>query len=167
MKRRLFALLVSVGIVASGVPRLSSALNYDDLIILDAVDLAEGGIKSAYNELLPVLGKYIPSAAPIEERIDTDKPSYSVVCLGKEYLIYENDDQAYEGWGKATFAFFDIVNRQLEKTDIRFFAINGGNDLHGMFLTAVEAEEAKKALPRRQDWPYLPRLESPWYGQYH
>jgi len=50
---------------------------------------------------------------------------------------------------------------------MRFFAINGGNDLGGMFLTTVEAEEARKSLPRKQDWPYLPTMERTWGGQYH
>ena len=145
---------------------MSTELNYDELIMLDAEDLAETGIKSAYDELQPVLRKYIPSAAPIQERMDNDRPSYSVVCLGKEYVIYNGDDQD-DSWGNATFALFDIVNRQLEQTDFRFFAINGGNDLGGMFLTHAEAEAARKSLPRKQDWPYLPKLERPWYGQYH
>ena len=53
------------------------------------------------------------------------------------------------------------MNRQLEKTDFRFFAINGGNDLGGMFRTYAEAEAARKSLPRKEDWPYLPKLERP------
>ena len=146
---------------------MGKELNYDNWISLDAETLAEAGIKSAYDELLPALRKYIPAPAPIEERINNDKPSYSVVCLGKEYVIYDNDDRADIAWGNATFAFFDIVNRQLEKTDMRFFAINGGNDLGGMFLTVAEAEEAKMSLPRKQDWPYLPTMERTWGSQYH
>jgi hypothetical protein len=31
----------------------------------------------------------------------------------------------------ATYALFDIVNRQMEATAVRFFAINGGNDSSG------------------------------------
>ena len=142
------------------------ALDYDKLIMLDAEALAEAGIKSAYDKLVTDMRKYIPSVAPIQERIDNDSPSYSVVCLGKEYFIYGGADQD-ESWGNATFALFDIVNRQLERTNRRFFAINGGNDLGGMFLTPAEAEEARKSLPRKNDWPYLPKPERPWYGQYH
>jgi hypothetical protein len=58
------------------------------------------------------------------------------------------------------------VNRQLAQTPYRLFAINGGNDLGGMFLTVDEAETAKKSLAKRA-WPYLPVAEPPWYGQYH
>lgn len=167
MKRRVFvSLLTSLGLTAAGLPRMSVALNYDDPIVLDAEALAETEIRSAYDELLPVLRKYIPSAAPIQERIDSDSPSYSVVCLGTEYFIYGGNDQD-ESWGNATFALFDLVNRQLDRTNYRFFAINGGNDLGGMFLTPAEAETAKKSLPRKADWPYLPKLKRPWYGQHH
>jgi hypothetical protein len=131
---------------------MSMELNYDKWIHLDAEDLAEMGIKKAYDQLLPV------SAAPIEERKDVDKPSYGVICLGKEYVIFDGDD-GFDSWGNATFTFFDIVNRQLEQTNYRFFAINGGNDLGGMFLTSADAEAAKKSLPNKQDWPYLPKPE--------
>jgi hypothetical protein len=167
MKRRTFiSLTTCIGMAAAGFQRVSLALDYDSMIFLDAENLAETGIKSAYDEILPTLREYVRAAAPLEERIDNDIPSYSVVCSGRVYFIYGADDQE-NSWGNATFALFDIINRQLEKTQYRFFAINGGNDLGGMFLTTAAAEAAKKSLPRRQDWPYLPKLERPWYGQPH
>jgi hypothetical protein len=167
MNRRVFLTsLTSAGIAAAGLSRTCFALNYDNLVILDAEALAEAGIKSAYEALLPALLKYIPSAAPIHERIDNDSPSYTIMCQGREYFVYGGNDQD-ESWGNATFALFDIVNRQLSGTRYRFYAINGGNDLGGMFLTPAEADAAKKSLPRKEDWPYLPKLERPWYGQYH
>jgi len=64
MKRRLFAsLLASVGIVASGGPGMGKELNYDNWISLDAETLAEAGIKSAYDELLPALKVHPSSGA--------------------------------------------------------------------------------------------------------
>jgi hypothetical protein len=51
--------------------------------------------------------------------------------------------------------------------EYRLYAINGGSDLGGMFLTQSECEAARKSLSREEDWPYLPTLEPPWYGQYH
>ena len=163
MKRRTF-----LGIAGSMVCAASMAfeLNYDELVILDAEDLAETGIRRAYDELRPTLRKYVDSPAELREVIDSDNPAYSVFCLGKEYFVYGGNDQE-ESWGRATFALFDIVNRQLANTQHRFFAINGGNDLGGMFLTLEQAEAAKKSLPRKSDWPYLPVLEAPWYGQHH
>ena len=141
-------------------------LNYDDFIPLDAEALAEGGIAEAYDELGPSLRKYVVDPAKVEEAIDSNSPSYSVSCSGKNYFIYGSDDQE-ESWGRATFAFFSIVNRQLEGTQYRFYAINGGNDLGGMFLTPEQVERAKRSLPRKADWPYLPVLVAPWYGQFH
>jgi hypothetical protein len=157
---------VMIALAALALTASAAELNYDEWIPLDAEALAEAGVKAAYEELLPRLQQYVPAPAAVTERIDNDAPSYAVSCLGTEYPIYAVGDQD-ESWGRATFAFFDIVNRQLAKTPYRFFAINGGNDLGGMFLTHAQAEAAKKSLPRKQDWPYLPNASKPWYGQYH
>ena len=100
--------------------------------------------------------------------IDNDAPRYSVKCGGREFVIYEPqlDDGNGNSWGKATFAFFTIVNDQLAGSGYLFYAINGGNDLGGMFLTPTQSQAAQKALPKKTDWPYLPKDEQPWYGQY-
>lgn len=158
--------LLAVSCAIFSVAAMAFELNYDEFIPLDAEALAEGGIAKAYEDLRPALRKYASSPAQVQEQTDHDSPSYSVSCLGKEYFIYGGNDQQ-ESWGRATFAFFDLVNRQLEGTRYRFFAINGGNDLGGMFLTLEQAEEARKSLRRKADWPYLPTMKPPWYGQYH
>jgi hypothetical protein len=160
------AVVLATLLVATVSSAVAADLNYDELVILDAEALAETGLKAAYEELLPHLKKYVASPAAVTERIDNDAPSYAVTCLGIDYPIYSKND-GDESWGRATVALFDIVNRQLAKTPYRFFAINGGNDLGGMFLTPAQAEAAKKSLPRKQDWPYLPTASKPWYGQYH
>jgi hypothetical protein len=87
----------------------------------------------------------------------------------KEFVIYapELHDGGLDSWGRATAAFFTIVNDQLANSEYRFFAINGGNDLGGIFLTPSQAAAAQQALPNKTDWPYLPKLEPDWYGQYH
>lgn len=141
-------------------------LNYDDFIMLDSEDLAEGGILSAYKELLPVLKEHIASPAPVKEIKDDDEPSYSVECQGVSHFIYDSDNQD-ESWGNATFALFDIVNRQLAKTKSRLFAINGGNDLGAMLLTEADAAAARKSLKNKSDWPYLPTAKGPWHGMFH
>ena len=64
-------------------------------------------------------------------------------------------------------ALFSIVNDQLGKAGHRFYAFHAGNDLAGMFLTPAQVEAATQSLPRKTDWPYLPRMEHPWYGQPH
>jgi hypothetical protein len=50
------------------------------------------------------------------------------------------------------------VNRQLGKAPVKFYALNAGNDLMGIFLTEREAAAARKTLKRRLDWPYTSRF---------
>jgi hypothetical protein len=143
---------------------MAEALDYDDWIHLDAEALAEGGLREAYDQLLPRLREHVASPAEVTERRDDDAPSYAVSCLGIEYPIYGDGDQD-ASWARATFALFDLVNRQLAGTPVRFFAINGGNDLGGMFLTPERAEAARASLPDEADWPYLPVANGPGSGQ--
>lgn len=148
---------------------MAFSLDYDQLIILDAEALAETGIGEAYERLWPKLRQFTPQPALIEEVIDNDNPAYSVRYGDKEYAIYGSnlDEEQESSWGRATVAFFSIVNEQLIGTAYRFYAINGGNDLGGMFLTMDQAQESRATLPRPQDWPYFPLEEPPWYGQHH
>jgi hypothetical protein len=135
-------------------PAAAVELNYDELVHLDAEDLAETGMKHAYDALLPALKRYVATPATLDELIDPDVPSYRVRCQSVEYLIYDysaRNDAEVVSWGRATVAFFSIVNRQLAGTKYRFFAFNSGNDLGGMFLTVEQAEAARKSLPRRTD----------------
>ena len=146
-----------------------SKLDYNKMLLLDAEDLAEGGILQAYQAVREILSRFVAEPAEIQELVDDDKPSYTVRCREQEYVIYSPalPDDAGRSWGRATHAFFKIVNDQLAKSEYRLYAINGGNDLGGMFLTHTECEAARQSLPRKEDWPYLPTLEHPWYGQCH
>lgn len=151
---------------ASATPSEPAALDYEQSIHLDAEALAEMGIAEQYNALLPQLRRYVPSPAPIEELIDPDAPRYSVRCGQREFLIFEPGKED-ESWGRATFAFFTLVNDQLAQSEYRFYALNGGNDLFGIFLTEAEAKTAQQAISTKRDWPYLPDDRAPWYGQHH
>jgi hypothetical protein len=142
-------------------------LDYSEVIHLDAEDLAETGIAEAYEALLPKLRMYVPEPAKIQEDIDNDAPRYSVRCGAMTYTIYEPKFDEGDSWGRATYAFFAIVNAQLSNSPYRFYALYGGNDLGGMFLTPAQAEAARHALPNKSDWPYIPNDESPWFGEYH
>jgi hypothetical protein len=148
---------------------MASSLDYDQLVLLDAENLAETGLKEAYESLLPKLKRYVLKPANIEERINYDAPRYSVVADNTEYVIYDptTDESEAKSWGRATWALFSIINKQLSTSGVAFYAINGGNDLGGMFLTSKQAEAARLSLPRRTDWPYLPTDQHPWYGQQH
>jgi hypothetical protein len=157
----------------SGNPRqrdgTQGELDYDAMSFLDAEHLAEQGFKEAYEELSEKLRDYIDHPAALDEEFDSEDPSYSVICQGICYEIYSPELENSEGrsWGRATVAFFDLVNRQLVDNDVKFYAINGGNDLGGLFLTQAQYDAAIDSLPEKTDWPYLPVLEHPWYGQPH
>jgi hypothetical protein len=144
-------------------------LDYNKMLLLDAEALAEAGIKEACQSIAQVLGQYVSEPAQVQEIIDNDAPSYIVKCGDLDYVIYSPALPNEEGqsWGRATHAFFKIINDQLAKSEYRLYAINGGNDLGGIFLTQLESEAARKSLPRKEDWPYLPTPDHPWYGQYH
>ncbi|PCJ15458.1 MAG: hypothetical protein COB04_13150 [Gammaproteobacteria bacterium] len=142
-------------------------LDYDKLLYLDAESLAEQGILSAYNELKSKLSEYVGEPANIEEVLDNDLPSYKVKFLGQEYEVYGPNIEDSEGqsWGRATYAFFQLINAQLKGSSSKFYALYGGNELGGMFLTKEQYCYAIKSLPRKADWPYIPKHEHPWYGQ--
>ena len=144
-------------------------LDYDKILLLDAENLAEGGILQAYQSLRHLLSQHVPEPAQVHEILDTSKPSYSVRSGAQDYLIYspEVHDDEGQSWGRAAHAFFEIINHQLSKSEYRLYALNGGNDLAGVFLTQSECQAARESLPRKEDWPYLPTLEHPWYGQPH
>lgn len=147
---------------------MSFVIDYDEMILLDAEDLAEGGIKRAYESILPILQPFLSTKpAELEETIDDENESYSVRFGDKELFVYGHglDDREGRSWGRATHALFTIVNDQLLGTEVRFFAINGGNDLGGMILTPTQAEASRETIVRSTDWPYLPNDDHPWYGQ--
>jgi hypothetical protein len=90
-----------------------------------------------------------------------------VRCGAEVFLIFDDDVPVDECWGRATYAFFAIVNRQLSASIYRFYAVNGGNELGGFFLTSEQVTEACRSLKSKTDWPYIPTLEDPWFGQPH
>ena len=150
-------------------PEDTSVLDYDKLIHLDSESLAEQGIGRAYEDLAKHLRAYGVEPAPVEEIIDASGPDYRLRFRGAEFVIYSPSVAGSEenSWGLATYAFFSVVNQQLPESGPRFYAINSDNDLGGMFLAADEVSRARAALKRREDWPYLPTREAPWFGQEH
>src|SRR5258708_1741496 len=132
---------------------MAFTLNYDNMLFLDAEDLAEAGIKKAYDSLAPDLGQYISAPAEVQEVVENDTPSYVVRCCDQEYLSYSPDvpNDEGQGWGRAAYAFLKIANDKLRKWENRLYAINGGNDLGGMFLSQSECEAARRSLPGKGD----------------
>lgn len=124
-----------------------SVLDYEQMISLDAEDLAELGIKKAYDAMQPTLQQYVTTITPVSEMIDEETGRYSVVANGVQYDVYPPSGDEDNSWGLAACALFDIVNRQLVNSDYKFYAINGGNDLGGMFLTQEQYRAAIRSLP--------------------
>ena len=166
MKRFLSFVCALLGLGVSPVLQ-AQPLDYEQLILLDAESLAETGIKEAYERLLPALRKYVDQPAPLEELIDRNAPAYAVRALGTSHEIFSPETSQERSWANATFVLFHLVNRQLADQSPKFYAINSGNDLGGMFLTDVQYQAAKASLKEKSDWPYLPTQDAPWYGKPH
>lgn len=138
----------------------------DVYVLTDAEDLAEGGIKEKYDEILDEIRKYVKEPVEIQETRGEYGEFYRVTAGGVEYPIYE-DPNDEESWGRAAVAFFDIVNRQLVGSGIEFYAVYGGNEMMGVFLTPAEFDNMRQKNQDRGEWPYRPVMEAPWYGMPH
>src|SRR5688572_11093378 len=136
---------------------MSFEIDYDQMLILDAEQLAERGLSHAYERLLPQLQRFVAHPVTVTEQISEDGTLYSVLAANRAFAIVAPDLAADEGqrWGRATYALFAIVNEQLESSTHRFYALNGGNDLGGIFLSPDEAESARASLDTKTDWPYM------------
>lgn len=141
-------------------------INYDEMLFFDAENLAEQGMANAYEEIKVEFRKRSIELSSIEEIIDNKNGTYHIAHDGKTYCIYA-DISDRNSWANATVALFDIVNSQLKETDVRLYAINGGNDLGGLILTESECAKAREQLENKSDWPYIPEHGDEWVGQPH
>jgi hypothetical protein len=149
------------------VDALTGAIDYVAALILDAEELAEKGVAEAHQGLSTQLSELGIAPAAVSENVDADAGTYTVRSGGTDYPISGRSIPASHSWGLATFALFDIVNQQLAGHRLALYAINGGNDLFGIFMTPTQAERARRAVPRKSDWPYMPTAEPDWFGMYH
>ena len=80
MKKIIITLLTFFGLLSNAKESkvLEYELNYANLILLDAENLSELGIKEAYKEIIPLLEKYIENTIQIIEKIDSDTMHYSI-----------------------------------------------------------------------------------------
>ncbi len=143
---------------------IGDPLDYDKLVMLDAENLAEQGILAAYLELLPTLKLYADSPIEVIEDINNDEASYSVSAGGQRFQIWDAGVKNTDGWERATVAFFAIVNANLQASSHKFYALYGGNDLGGMFLTEEEVTAAREAHREPSNWPWLPVNMPPHFG---
>ena len=137
----------------------------------DAEDLAEGGIPGFLESVAPFLAREGVPSPEIEDRF-SDR-SYTMKVAGREHTIYgELDLQREERepgrlWAIATVRTFSIVNDLLVAagSEERLYAVNGGNDLFGLFLTPPQfAEIVAYAGADLRGAPYEVRDEPPSYG---
>jgi hypothetical protein len=147
-------------------PAAPAPFDYDDVVLLDAEELAEEGILEAYQQLHPQLRRYAASEVDLAEEVDADGATYTVFADGKRYDIYGNGVEE-DAWVLATIAFFDIVNASLAHATHRFYALYGGNDLAGIFLTDEQFQLARHGIERHADWPWVPVSQAPHYGFPH
>ena len=166
MRKFLTLLSALIGLSASPATSLA-AFNYDEMILLDAENLAETGIKEGFQQVLVSLKKHVSEPVGVKELINNKLPSYSVKSMGVVYEIYSPKTPENESWGNATFALFSIVNQQLKNSNYRFYAFYSGNDLGGMFLTEKQYKQAISSIKNKIHWPYIPTQSKPWYGQPH
>jgi hypothetical protein len=79
-----------VGRISPATPGTNSdPLDYEKLVALDAEDLAEQGILSAYRKLLPTLRQYADSPIEVAEDFDNGEASYSVRAAGQRFQIWD------------------------------------------------------------------------------
>lgn len=140
------------------------SLDYEQVVHLDAEDLAEQGIKAAYEDLLPQLQHYTEVPIEVTEEVDSDAGSYAVLAAGKRHEIWGPTIDSNDGWARATVAFFEIVNANLGQSSRRLYALYGGNDLSGAFLTSEQYSMARQAIKNPSYFPYMPVMEPPHYG---
>ncbi|MDX2220578.1 MAG: hypothetical protein SF172_16285 [Burkholderiales bacterium] len=139
-------------------------MDYDQLVQLDVEDLAEQGILEAYEKLMPRLKQYVDAPIVVTEQVNIDAGTYSVFADGKTFEIWEDGAKNSDGWERATVAFFEMVNANLSSSDRQFYALYGGNDLSGVFLSLEEFATARRAIRKRSNWPWRPVHEPPHYG---
>lgn len=142
---------------------------YRGLIHLDAEALSHGGIVAAYQRLLPALLAFVPHPDEMTDEVDLKSGCYRIRCSGHDYLIHSpfQPETMKTRWPRAVYFFFLAVNHQLIGTNVQLYAINGGNALGAVFMTPEQAAQARDALPRKRDWPYIPELDHPWNGRSH
>lgn len=139
----------------------------------DAENLAEGGVAKFIAEIAPFLRSAGVDVPSVSDQHEMDRAS--VVIGGVEHVLYSTEELSRNNqdaigliWGLSTARTFTIVNQWLQKAGSkeRFYAVNGGNDLSGFFLT----EEMHRIIMAHQaadanDGPYMPNEQYPWFGQ--
>lgn len=147
--------------------KLSYEFDYERLIMLDAERLFEQGMLEGYEAIIPKLNDFT-EPAKMTEVIPDGTNNYLIEVQNKQYYLFDEDiaqKDVYEGWALATYTLFHVVNLQLVETDYKLYALYGGNDLSGVFMTEEEVIERRRAFKdKHSEWPYVPTMEHPDFG---
>lgn len=150
--------------VASGQQSAADPIPYEEVVSLDAERLAEGGMIEVYDEIEPVIVSHGGRPDTLQAHNDAKTDRYSIAHRGITYPVSGGDISVAQGWGNAAAVFFEIVNRQMEGSEYRFYALNHGNDLQGVFLTDKQYAAARAFHRRGADTPFRPTREAPMFG---
>jgi len=138
----------------------------------DAEELAEGGVAGFLDSVGPFLESEGVALGVIQE--DSSADHYTLHVAGRDWVIYDEGAVARDAnepgvlWARASLNAFTLVNELLRDAGSleHLYAVNGGNDLFGMFLTEGQLTVVRQhAGGSIRGTPYELRDDPPWYGE--
>ena len=132
---------------------------------IDAEELIEGSFSSLYDDVREKLIKHGIELEEdcIEEDVDTSEGVTTINYNDQEYILCNNDIE--DSWERGAYVFFMIINSQIYDKNLKFYAVNGGNDLSGILLKKSEVARLMKSFPDDEDLPYIPEKPGSMNGE--
>lgn len=137
----------------------------------DAEDIAEGGVATFLEDIEPMLARFGARLGTVSETYEEDR--HVVNVSGQEWTIWSNDRdgspdtvEMSKFWAVSTARTFALVNDRLAAsgTQIRAYAVGGGNDGLVFFLTPTVAASLARIKELGREAPYLMTETPPYYG---
>lgn len=97
----------------------------------------------------------------LREITDEAIGTYAIEHRGSVYPVSGGRISAEQGWANAAAVLFEVVNRQMEGSEYRFYALDHGNGLQGVFLTERQFTAARAFHRKGTDIPFVPTREPP------
>jgi hypothetical protein len=120
------------------------------VFLADAEDLAEGGMIAALFDIGPKLTVRSRPIEKLEERFEEER--HSLIVNDSTFVVGPGEDP----WHAAAATFFEAVNFLLQnnRSGERAYALYGGNDLHGVFLTPQMLDVMRTYTNDEKERPY-------------